>query len=216
MGTSEASPGLLITKVHGYNLVVALLFGGRRGAVNAMLATAGGARAGDKVLDVGSGPGRFAGTLAERVGPRGQVLGIDPSEPMVAYATKHVGRRDNCRFELAQAQDLDLPDASFDVVTSTFVMHHIPEEHRNTALGHMYRVLRPGGRLLIADIYPTSRVIAAVVRALTRVFTRQHPEPFADLDVRRYRDTLRDVGFTDFRFTIIKPWTGYLTATKPA
>ncbi len=209
------TPGILLTRVRGYNLVVTVLFGGRRGTVNKALAAASGARAGDRVLDVGSGPGRLAGTLADTVGPNGQVLGVDPSAPMIDYASRHAGRRANCRFQLGVAQSLDLPDAGFDVVTSTFAMHHIPAADRDTAMAHMFRVLRPGGRLLIADVHPTGRVIPGIIRTLARIGSRQHTDPFADLDVRRYSQALRDVGFTELQFGIARPWTGYLTAVKP-
>lgn len=225
-------PGLLITWVHGYNLLVALIFGGRRGALNSTLAAASGARPGDRALDIGCGPGRFAGRLATAVGPKGEVVGVDPSEPMIAYAARHAGRRANCRFEIGQAQALTLPDAAFDVVTSTFAMHHIPEDAREAALGEMHRVLRPGGRLMIADALPTGRV----TRGLTRTMARLMPggrhagdghaghgdghhhgtDPMSAADVRQYADAIRRAGFDTPRFTDAPPWTRYLTATKPA
>jgi ubiquinone/menaquinone biosynthesis C-methylase UbiE len=57
-------------------------------------------------------------------------------------------------FTAGTAQDLPLPDASFDVVTCTLAMHHVPARRRQDALAEMYRVTRPGGRLLIADFDP--------------------------------------------------------------
>ncbi len=206
-------PGILITRVRGYNLIVSVFFGGRRGTLNKALAAASGARAGDRILDVGCGPGRFAQALADTIGPHGQVVGVDPSPPMIGYANRHT-RRANCRFQLTAAQSLELPDAAFDVVTSTFVMHHIPPGDRVAAMAHMFRVLRPGGRLLIADMYPTGRLIPAVIRALARI-PHHRTDPFDDVDVRRYTGALRDVGFTQLTFTTLKPWTGYLTAVKP-
>lgn len=202
-------PGILITKVRPYNALVAVMFGGRRGAVNAALARRSGARPGDRVLDIGSGPGKLAKRLAAAVGREGQVTGVDPSEPMIAYARRHAP---DCRFVLAPAQSIAEPDASFDVVTSTFVMHHIPEEHRETAIGHAYRVLRPGGRLLIADIHPTGRFWPAVIR----FFARHHGDVFAETSLRQYEGMLRAAGFSELSFGVAGPWTGYLTAVKPA
>ncbi|MGH3435594.1 MAG: methyltransferase domain-containing protein [Sciscionella sp.] len=207
--------GILIGWVRRYNLLVAVFFGGRRGAVNKALAAASGARLGSRALDVGSGPGRFASALAAAVGARGSILGVDPSAPMVDYANRHAGRQANCGFELAAAQSLELPDAQFDVVTSTFVMHHIPHDRRDAAMAHMFRVLRPGGRLLIADMHPTGRLIPSVVRQLSRIASHNDADPLKDVDVRRYMEPLREAGFTDLRFTVLRPWTGYLTATKP-
>ncbi len=217
VGTRGAEPpGILITRVRGYNLIVALLFGGRRGSLNKALAAASGARAGDRVLDIGCGPGRFAQVLAETVGPQGEVVGVDPSPSMIEYANRHTARQANCRFELAAAQSLDLPDAAFDVVTSTFAMHHIPPGDRVAAMAHMFRVLRPGGRLLIADVYPTGRLIPTVVRTLTRIAPHHPANPFDDVDVRRYTAELRDIGFGGLSFSTARPWAGYLTAVKPA
>jgi ubiquinone/menaquinone biosynthesis C-methylase UbiE len=54
-------------------------------------------------------------------------------------------------FAVGVAQELDFPDSSFDVVTCTLAMHHVPARKRQTALREMYRVTRPGGRLLVAD-----------------------------------------------------------------
>lgn len=58
-------------------------------------------------------------------------------------------------FTVGTAQELPLPDASFDVVTCTLAMHHIPARRREDALAEMYRVTRPGGRLLVADFDPS-------------------------------------------------------------
>lgn len=215
-------PGILIPWVRRYNLLVTVIFGGRRGALNSTLVAASGARPGDVVLDVGCGPGIFAGRLTDAVGPGGRVVGIDPSAPMVEYASRHAGRAANCRFVLTPAQSLDLPDGEFDVVTSTFAMHHIPEAYRETALAQMYRVLRPGGRLLIADAFPSGAVPARVTRAMARMMSRggTHQEvagdPMSVADVRQYTGALRDVGFTEPRFTDVRPWTRYLVAQRPA
>ncbi|MGX4694497.1 class I SAM-dependent methyltransferase [Streptomyces sp. JNUCC 63] len=214
-------PGILIPWVRRYNLLVTVIFGGRRGALNSTLVAASGARPGDRVLDVGCGPGIFAGRLADAVGPGGQVVGIDPSAPMIEYASRHTGRAANCRFVLAPAQSLDLPDGEFDVVTSTFAMHHIPEAHRETALAQMYRVLRPGGRLLIADAFPSGPVTPRVTRAMARMMSRgvAHQEaaddPMSVADVRQYTGALRDAGFTEPRFTDVRPWTRYLLTERP-
>ena len=103
------------------------------------------------MLDVGCGPGYFARLLAEAVGPEGRVVGIDPSPEMIAYASRKAGHASNCQFRVGTAESLDLPAEQFDVVVSSLVMHHLPEDLRVPALREMRRVLRPGATLLVAE-----------------------------------------------------------------
>jgi ubiquinone/menaquinone biosynthesis C-methylase UbiE len=127
-----------------------LMFAGNRGRVYDRIVALTGARPGDVVLDVGSSSGFLARRLAAVVGPSGRVTGVDPSEPAIAYARRHASPE--MTFTVGFAQDLGLPDASFDLVTCTLAMHHIPARQRPAVVAEMYRVTRPGGRLLIADM----------------------------------------------------------------
>jgi ubiquinone/menaquinone biosynthesis C-methylase UbiE len=112
-----------------------------------------GAKAGDRVLDVGCSGGNLVRLLAAAVTPGGAVTGIDPSSTAIAYARRQAP--DNCAFAIGVAQDLDLADGSFDVVTSTLAVHHIPQTERPAAFSELHRVTRPGGRLLVADFRPS-------------------------------------------------------------
>jgi ubiquinone/menaquinone biosynthesis C-methylase UbiE len=127
-----------------------LIFTGRRGRVYDQLVVLSGVRPGDSVLDVGSSDGYLTYRLAAAAGPSGRVTGVDPSEPAIAHARRRAGA--GLTFTVGVAQDLGLPDASFDVVTCTLAMHHIPARQRQAAVAEMYRVTKPGGRLLTADI----------------------------------------------------------------
>jgi ubiquinone/menaquinone biosynthesis C-methylase UbiE len=129
-----------------------VMFAGRRGHVYDRIVALSGVQPGDSVLDVGSSSGYLAFRLAAAAGPSGRVTGVDPSQPAVAYAQRHA--RPGMRFTVGIAQDLRLPDSSFDVVTCTLAMHHIPARQRPAAFAEMYRVTRPGGRLLTADLKP--------------------------------------------------------------
>jgi ubiquinone/menaquinone biosynthesis C-methylase UbiE len=128
-----------------------LMFTGRRGRVYDRLVALSGVRPGDSVLDVGSSNGYLATRLAA-AGPAIRVTGVDPSEPAIAYARRHA--RPGMTFAVGVAQHLTLPDASFDVVTCTLAMHHIPRRQRPAAFAEMFRVTKPGGRLLTADLAP--------------------------------------------------------------
>ena len=82
----------------------------RRGLVRAAL----GARGGDRVLDVGCGPGFYVTELLEAVGPDGSVVGVDVSGDMLAVAAKRAEGHDNVEFHEADATSLPVPDATFD------------------------------------------------------------------------------------------------------
>jgi SAM-dependent methyltransferase len=105
--------------------------------------------AGERVLDVGSGPGLLAAAIAERVGAAGQVLGVDISAPLLAYARMHFAALPWLRFVQADAARLPCADASFDTIVCTQVLEYLPDV--DAALAEFARVLRPGGQLLAID-----------------------------------------------------------------
>jgi len=136
-------------------MVSQIAFAGRRGRVYRRIVSLSGVRPGDSVLDVGSSSGYLARKLAAAAGPAGHVTGVDPSQAATAYARRHGSR--SMTFIVGVAQDLALPDASFDVVTCTLAIHHIPARKREAAFREMYRVTKPGGRLLAADFDSSRR-----------------------------------------------------------
>jgi ubiquinone/menaquinone biosynthesis C-methylase UbiE len=114
-------------------------------------------RPGEHVLDVASGTGLVAFTAAEHVGPSGRVLGVDLSGEMVAQARSHADAavHANVAFERMDAEVLALADASFDVVLCALGLMYVPEPEQ--ALREMRRVLKPGGRAVLAVWGPRDR-----------------------------------------------------------
>jgi ubiquinone/menaquinone biosynthesis C-methylase UbiE len=143
------STGTTLDRFRLNELVSQIAFAGRRSRVYRRIVALSGVRSGDSVLDVGSSSGYLARKLAAVAGAAGHVTGVDPSQAAIAYAQRYA--LPAMTFTVGVAQDLDLPDSSFDVVTCTLAMHHIPARKRAAAVGEMYRVTRSGGRLLIAD-----------------------------------------------------------------
>jgi ubiquinone/menaquinone biosynthesis C-methylase UbiE len=152
-----ARRGTTIERVRVYEAVSTAAFLGRRRRTYARIVALSGARPGDRVVDIGCNGGYLARLLAVAVAPGGHVTGIDPSAQAITYARRRAARTGNASFAVGTAQDLDLPDGSCDVVTCTLAVHHIPEVERAAAFAEMYRVLRPGGRLLVADFRPSGR-----------------------------------------------------------
>jgi ubiquinone/menaquinone biosynthesis C-methylase UbiE len=147
--------GATLDRVRLNEVVTHVAFLGRRRRVYKRICEVSAAHRGERVLDVGCGGGYLSRLLALAVGEEGRVTGIDPSAAAIEYARRKAPG--NCEFTVGVAQHLDQPDESFDLVTSTLAVHHIPRDVRAAAFTQLYRVLRPGGRLLVADFRPGGR-----------------------------------------------------------
>src|SRR6266545_1399093 len=107
---------------------------------------------GSQGLDVGCGVGLYALWLAEAVGPRGHVVGIEPSAERVDAARALVGHAlpaSRLEFREGDGTKIDTPDASLDWIWCGDVLHHVQETGR--ALGEFARIVRPGGRIVIKE-----------------------------------------------------------------
>ncbi|MBW3628212.1 MAG: methyltransferase domain-containing protein [Gemmatimonadetes bacterium] len=109
-------------------------------------------RPGDTVLDVGSGSGTDALVASRLTGTEGRVLGLDMTPAMQEKLVRSAAAAGamNVHPLLGNTEEIPLPDSSADVVTSNGVLNLVPDKHR--ALVEIFRVLRPGGRVQIADI----------------------------------------------------------------
>lgn len=116
---------------------------------------------GFSVLDVGTGTGELAFISAKKVGPGGRVTGLDITPAMLEMAKQKVMDLDlptEVDFVIGDALDMKLGDDLFDLVTSGYMLRNVTDIQK--ALNEMYRVLRPGGLAVVAELAkPRNRVI---------------------------------------------------------
>jgi arsenite methyltransferase len=107
---------------------------------------------GERVLDLGSGAGTDSLVAAQMVGPEGSVTGIDMTPEMLDKARRGAAEQGagNVEFIESEAERLPFPDDSFDVVISNGVIDLIPD--KDAVFAELHRVLRPGGRIQVADV----------------------------------------------------------------
>jgi len=148
-------------------------------------------RAGDHVLDIGSGSGTDALISASIVGRAGRVYGLDMTAGMREKLRAAAAAAGVTNLEIldGDAEAIPLPDQSVDVVTSNGVLNLVPD--KAGAFAEIFRVLKPGGRLQIADI--------ALAKPVSERF-RQDPQMWAEcvvgaVEEERYLAMLRNVGF---------------------
>lgn len=154
---APSSAGLVVHWAARYDLLVTLLTLGRERRFRERLLELARLERGESVLDIGCGTGTLAIAAKRIVGTSAAVHGIDASPEMLARARGKAKRSGmDVDFEIAQAQSLPFPDARFDVVLSTVMLHHLPRTARAQAVREARRVLRPGGRLLAADFVRSS------------------------------------------------------------
>jgi arsenite methyltransferase len=122
---------------------------------------------GETVLDLGSGGGADVLLSARRVGPQGFVYGVDMTPEMLELAERNRAEAgaDNVSFLEGRIEQIPLPDESVDVVLSNCVVNLSPD--KPAVLAEAYRVLRPSGRLAIADIATRGQLPQAIRDSLT-------------------------------------------------
>ena len=153
---------------------------------------------GERALDVACGTGTLTRLLAERVGPRGHVTGLDLDAGMLAVA-RSLSDAPNLAWREANALAMPFADGAFDLVTCQQGLQHFPD--RTAALCEMRRVLKPGGRLALAcwraaDFNPVWKLLGEALGRLLGPTATALP-PLALGDAGELRRLVREAGFTD-------------------
>jgi len=148
---------------------------------------------GEVVLDLGSGGGIDCFLAARAVGPSGRVIGVDFTPAMVNLARANAERLgvDNVTFKLGPIEAIPQPDATVDVVISNCVIVLAPD--KDAVFAEAFRVLKPGGRLMVSDMVVTEPLPEAVVQDMS-----QWAACIAGAESREtYLDRMRRAGFAD-------------------
>lgn len=149
-------------------------------------------RPGDRVLDIGAGSGTDTLIAVRIVGPQGVVFALDMTPAMLVKLRKNVALAAAANVEVIEgtAESIPLPDASVDVVTSNGVLNLVPDKVK--AFAEIFRVLRPGGRVQIADI-----VVGRPVGESARGDPKLWAECVVGASVQEdYIELFRSVGFS--------------------
>lgn len=181
--------------------------------------------AGDTVLDLGAGGGIDCFLAAKRVGPAGQVIGVDMTPEMLERARANAAKLGaaNVEFRQGHIEQLPVESGTVDVILSNCVINLSPDKPQ--VFGEMFRVLKPGGRVTVSDIVtngPMSPVVAKGMEAWAACVA-------GALDAQDYREGLAAAGFVDVAVTpkddaankalasipLGMPYSALITAHKP-
>lgn len=113
---------------------------------------------GEICVDLGSGRGTDVLRMAETVGPEGFVFGVDISPEMIRRAESTAKKMEvsNVRFVLSELENIDIPSSSANLVISNCTINHAGD--KQAVWNEVYRILKPGGRFVVSDIYATRPV----------------------------------------------------------
>ena len=167
---------------------------------------------GEVILDVGCGTGGVTIPAKIRVGTNGNAAGIDPSPEMIAVARRKAQRaKVEIDFRVGVIEALPFPGDTFDVVTASMMMHHLPSHLQVKGLAEIWRTLKPGGRFLIADMMRPSSSFTK--RVFTLLVQHGHAMQFGIEDLPKL---LSEAGFENVEQPNVRFLTiGFIRAKKP-
>lgn len=195
MTTENAAQGHVGSVLHSpllYDAIVWFALRGRERQLRDRLLELARLRAGESVLDVGCGTGTLAIRAQETVGRSGTVCGVDASVEMLARARAKAARAGvPVRFENAAAQSLPFADSSFDLALGTMMLHHLSRGARRDFAAELRRVVRPRGRVFLADFAGTEARAEKKAGGFAGHFRHRH----GHVDIAEIVELLAAAGF---------------------
>ncbi len=148
---------------------------------------------GETVLDLGSGAGFDCFLAANKVGPKGKVIGVDMTEEMLAQARANAlkGGYKNVEFRQGEIEKLPVEDNTIDVIISNCVINLVPSKER--AFKEAFRVLKPGGRLMVSDIVLLKKLPESIKESVEAYVGCVSGALMKD----KYLDAIKSAGFKD-------------------
>ncbi len=155
----------------------------------------GSLKEGETVLDLGSGAGFDCFLAADKVGKKGRVIGIDMTAEMVDKARENVqkGKYENVEFRLGEIENLPVADSSVDIIISNCVINLAPDKKK--VFREAFRVLRPGGRMMISDIVLLKELPNTIKNSVEAYIGCVSGAVMKD----KYMEAIKEAGFKEVR-----------------
>lgn len=205
-----STTGITIRWAPQYDILTRLMGLGVDTSSSRMTIKLAGVKSGDKVLDVGCGTGSLTMTAKIYAGATGLVYGIDASPVMVEVARKKTAKaRLGVTFDVGLIEKIPYPDNTFDVVVSRLTIHHLPGDLKRKGFKEIFRVLKPGGYLLISEFNPPTNPI------LNHIFSAMFGPRMMQFTVGTILPLFSDAGFIEVTEPVYTNFLAHVGAKKP-